>query len=209
MGQLFHMDSPIMRFLGGMTDLIALNLIWLICCIPLITIGPSTAAMYCVARRITRKEYPSVLQAFFREFRANFRTSLLVSLALLLPAALAGAYLLAAVSGGLDGLPLVKYLSCLAAAVIASACSYAYPLLALFDNSVGSTLKNALILPLANPFLAAAVTGLNILPVLLLLLNEPMFVRCSFFWLVIGGSLTALVNIRVLDRFFQKFVPSE
>ena len=49
MGKLFSPDSPAIKFLWKAADLIALNLIWLICCIPIVTIGPSTAAMYCVA----------------------------------------------------------------------------------------------------------------------------------------------------------------
>lgn len=36
------LDSPLMRFLSNVADLIALNLIWLICCVPIVTIGPST-----------------------------------------------------------------------------------------------------------------------------------------------------------------------
>ena len=78
MRRLFDLDSPLMRFLSGAADLAALNLLWLACCLPVVTIGPSCTALYYVARRIARREAPPVAKTFFRAFRANFRQSLLV-----------------------------------------------------------------------------------------------------------------------------------
>ena len=209
MGHLFKLDSPLMRFLSNVADLIALNLIWLICCVPVITIGPSTTAMYCVARDITKGDWPPVLKSFFREFRSNFKQSLLVFLALLVPVLLVGAYLLMLVSGGLDRLPIIKYLCYPAIAVIGFVCSYAWPLLACFDNTVGNTLKNAFLLPLANPFLALVVTALNLLPVLLLFINPELFTRCVIFWMLVGCALTAVINAKMLGPFFARMTPAE
>lgn len=209
MGRLFQPESPLMRFLTAVTDLVALNLLWLICCIPIITIGPSCTAMCYVARKIVEKEAPPVTKTFFQAFRANFKQSLIIFLILLVPVVLVGAYLLMAVSGGLDHIPVVKYLSYLAILITGFVCSYVYPLLAHFDNTIGNTLKNAILLPLANPFLALVVTVLNLLPVLTLLINLELMLRISFFWLVIGCSLTAVVNEKMLGRFFQRLVPTK
>ena len=209
MGHLFKLDSPLMRFLSNVADLIALNLIWLICCVPVITIGPSTTAMYCVARDMAKGEWPPVLKTFFREFRENFRQSLLVFLILLIPVCMAAAYLLMFASGGLDHIPMLKYLCALAVVIIALVCSYAYPLLAHFDNTVGNTLKNAFLLPLANPFLAVVVTALNLLPILVLLINPELFSRCVIFWMLVGSALTAVINAKMLGPFFARFAPTE
>ena len=209
MGRLFQPDSPVMRFLTAVADLIALNLLWLICCIPVITIGPSCTAMCYVARKIAEKEAPPVINTFFRAFRTNLKQSLIVFLILLVPIVLVGVYLLMAVSGGLDHLPLVKYLSYLAIIITGFVCSYVYPLIAHFDNTVGNTLKNAILLPFANPFLALVVTALNMLPILTLLINYELMIRISFFWLTIGCSLTAVVNAKLLGRFFQRLAPPE
>ena len=209
MGRLFHPESPLMRFLGNLADLIALNLLWLICCVPIITVGPSTTAMYCVARDISKGDWPPVLKTFFREFRSNFKQSLLVSLVLLIPVLLLGAYLLMLVSGGLEHIPLIKYLCYLAVAIIGFVCSYAFPLLAYFSNTVGNTLRNAFLLPLANPFLALVVTALNMLPVLVLLINPGLFSRCVIFWMLVGYALTAVINMKMLGSLFARFAPPE
>ena len=209
MGKLFSQDSPVIKFLWKMADLIALNLVWLICCIPVITIGPSTAAMYCVARKIAKGEWPAIFKTFFKAFRENFRQSLTVFLVLLIPVCLVAVYLFLSVSGLLDGLALIKYFSYLAIVIICCICTYAYPLMAHFDNTVGNTLKNAILLPLANPVLALIATALNLLPVFILLINFELFVTVSFFWLVIGFSLTALVNTKMLGWLFGRFVSQE
>ena len=48
MGKLFNIDSPVMRFLGKVADLMILNLVTLLCCIPVVTIGASLTAMHYV-----------------------------------------------------------------------------------------------------------------------------------------------------------------
>lgn len=207
MGRLFRPDSPAMRFVSNIADLVALNLMWLVCCIPLVTIGPACTAMCYVARGIAKGEGPVILKTFFRAFRENFRQSLVIFLLLLLPLCMAGVYLLMAASGGLDHIPVLKYLCYLSMAIIAVVCSYVYPLLAHFENTVGNTLKNAFLLPLANPFLALVVTALNLLPILLLLINAEMFSRCVIFWLLGGCALTAVINAKMLGPFFARLAP--
>lgn len=209
MGHLFKLDSPVMRFMSNVADLVALNLIWLVCCVPIITIGPACTAMCYVARGIAAGDAPPVLKTFFRAFRENFGQSLALFLILLIPVCLAAAYLLITVSGGLEHIPVLKYLCVLAVVIIGLVCSYAYPLLAHFDNTVGATLKNAFLLPLVNPFLALVVTALNLLPVLLLLVNAELFARCVIFWLLVGCALTAVVNAKMLGRLFARFAPAE
>ena len=209
MGKLFNPDSPVIRFLWKMADLIALNLIWLICCIPVITIGPSTTAMYCVAREIAKGNWPGILKTFFKAFKDNFKQSLLVFLVLLIPIGLIVVYLFYNIIGALNQMVWLQVLSWLAILIIGFICTYVYPLMAYFDNSLGNTLKNAILLPLANPPLAVLCTALNLLPVILLLISTDVFASAGFFWIVIGGSLTAVINCRLLGALFFKFVPSE
>ena len=209
MGKLFSPDSPAIKFLWKAADLIALNLIWLICCIPIVTIGPSTAAMYCVARDIAKGEWPGILKTFFRAFKQNFKQSLLVFLILLVPICLIAVYLFLAASGALDHAAWMKMFCYLGVAIIGFIWTYVFPLMAYFDNTLGNTLKNAALLPLANPFLAVLCTALNLLPVILLLVSVNVFASAGFFWLVIGGSLTAVINSKLLGILFFKFVPEQ
>ncbi len=209
MGRLFHPESPLMRFLENTSDLILLNLLWLVCCIPVFTIGPATAAMCRMTRDMARGNWPPVFKTFFREFKSNFRQGLQVFLSLLIPVVLAALYLILSISGGLDDVLFLKYLSYIAAAFIGFICSYAFPLVAHFDNTTGNTLKNAVLLPLANPILAVIVTALNFAPVVLYLCNPLLMFRLSLFWVLIGCALTSYINMRLLGQFFDRLTPSE
>ena len=86
---------------------------------------------------------------------------------------------------------------------------YFLPAVVILYFLVPKALKNAVLLPLANPLLAVLCTALNLLPVILLLVSVEVFASAGFFWLVIGGSLTAVINSRLLGILFFKFVPEE
>ena len=75
---IFKYDSPLMSFLNTVFDLMFLNILCFICCIPIVTIGPALAAKYDVAMRIVRKEEPTIFRPFFRAFKNNFKQSIII-----------------------------------------------------------------------------------------------------------------------------------
>ena len=202
-------DSPVMRFLDKLKDLIVLNLIWLVFCIPIVTVGPATTALYTVARKMARGDWPKVWPTFIGEFKQCFRKSFLMSLCLLLPAALLCFYLFMIFAGSFEETLLLTVICGIAAIILGFVCSYAYPLSAYFENTVFQTLKNAMLLPMTNPLLALAVTALNLLPFLLLLLSVELFYRICIIWVIIGVALTAFINCKLLAPLFSKFVPDD
>lgn len=66
-------DSPVMRVLGRLGDIIILNMIFVVGCIPVITIGTSLSALYAVAMKMARGEDPSVWKEFWKAYKRNFR----------------------------------------------------------------------------------------------------------------------------------------
>ena len=202
-------DSRVMRFLDKMKDLIVLNLIWLVFCIPVVTIGPATTSLYAVARKMARGDWPKVWTTFITEFKQCFRKSFIMSLCLLLPTALLGVYLFVVFSGSLKETLLLTVLCGIAAILLGFICSFAWPLSAYFENTIPQTLKNAMLLPMTNPLLALAVTALNLLPFILFLFVNELFIEICIIWIVIGFALTAFINCRLLAPFFSKFIPEE
>ena len=65
-------DSPVMRVLGRLGDIIILNMIFVVGCIPVITIGTSLSALYAVAMKMARGEDPSVWKEFWKAYKRNF-----------------------------------------------------------------------------------------------------------------------------------------
>ena len=75
---IFRYDSPLMVFISTVTDIVILNVLCLICCIPIVTIGPALTAKYTVAMRIVRKEHPAIFKPFFEAFVENLKQSLII-----------------------------------------------------------------------------------------------------------------------------------
>ncbi len=65
-------NSPVIAFLNKMTDLILLNILWIICCIPVVTAGAATTAAYYVSITSIRCGDGYVVKRFFTSFRKNF-----------------------------------------------------------------------------------------------------------------------------------------
>ena len=91
MKKLFDPDSPIMRFLTQAAELAWLNVLWVVCSLPVVTFGASTAALCTAVRNMIRENGRWNAAAFFRAFRDNFKKSTLLWLILLAALAFIGA----------------------------------------------------------------------------------------------------------------------
>ena len=84
MGRLFNLDSPLMSGLSKVADLIWLNILAFIFCIPVVTIGASITALNYVALKMVRNEDGYVTRAFFKSFKQNFKQATIIWLIMLL-----------------------------------------------------------------------------------------------------------------------------
>ena len=69
----FVIDSPVMKFLGRLGDIIILNLIFVVTSLPVITIGTALSALYAVAMKLARGEDPSILKEYMKAFKRNMK----------------------------------------------------------------------------------------------------------------------------------------
>ena len=83
--KLFNYDSPFWSFMSRLADLIILNLLWIVFCVPVVTIGASTTAMYRVTLNMVRGEGSGVVRMFWDAFRLNLKQAVLIFLILLIP----------------------------------------------------------------------------------------------------------------------------
>jgi len=83
MRTILNFDGPLMSFITKITYSAYLNILWLICCLPIVTIGASTTALFYVSLKVAKNEEGSITKAFFHSFKANFRQSTVIWLILL------------------------------------------------------------------------------------------------------------------------------
>lgn len=75
MAKLFDYDNPIWRFMGKVTDMFFLTVLWAVFSLPVVTIGASTTALYYVSLKMAKNNEGYIWQSFWRAFKENFRQS--------------------------------------------------------------------------------------------------------------------------------------
>lgn len=209
--KLFNPDSRIMVFLSRVADLVILNILWLVCCIPVVTIGASTTAMYHVIRHWQKDSVSSIMRDFFQSFKEDFKQATPVYLILLIPtvAVVMNAMLIFNPENSAAVPSYLLVIWFISALILLFISSFVYPVMAFFADTLFKTLRNAMVLALANLPRTILISILNLLPVILLFVNLSFFLQSSIFWLLIGGALVAYLNMSILKPVFKKLVPSE
>lgn len=197
---IFSINSPLWRFTDKVLHLLWLNFLWLLCSLPLVTMGASTTALYTVTLKYAKNQEGYMTREFFRAFRDNFAQSTVISFLLTGIGLFLGADLIL-YAKGTDTSPaamvlLAAFCTCLLIYTFLNL--YIYAVIAKFKNSTLQCLKNALILSLyhwpSSVTMAAAAIG--ILAVGLLLFPPLLF---------LGFSLFAYISSRLFARIFSLY----
>lgn len=142
-------ETKIGTALSGMIDLLAAGFLWLLCCLPVVTAGPATAAFYYTVVKCVRHERSHVGAAFFGAFKSNFKSALLLWLAFLAYAAVTAADAWAAkLMGSEAGLYAYGFWLLIIPGALVLPWLFAY--VSRFENSFGGTVKACFYLSLKN-----------------------------------------------------------
>lgn len=151
---LFNPDHPLMNFITKMAYSAYLNILWLLCCLPVVTIGASTTALFYVTLKMAEDREEGITGMFFRAFRQNFKPATKVWLILLAVGAFLAvdAWVLLHIWNQSAFWTLVSALLIVAALVYAIVLMYAFPLVARFNNTTLGILKVSLLIGLRYLF---------------------------------------------------------
>lgn len=203
MSKLFDLDSPIMRFLSRMADMIILNLLVFVCCIPIITVGAAFTAMHYVLLKMVRDEEGYLIRGFFKSFVQNFKQATLIWLLMLVVVfVFAGDWIIFRYSG--VTFPKALIIGVIAISIIAMMVAvYVFPLLSRFDNSVKHTVHNAALLAFANFPKTILMMIIYALPWVIGLFSAYTYIFIFFF----GISVPAYCAAWLYSGIFKKFEP--
>ena len=208
MGKFFNMDSPMVRFMTKLADLMLVNVLFILSCLPVITIGAAWTALYFVVMKLFRSEEGGIFRDYWRSFRQNFRQAtilwciVLVLLALvlmdmrlitLMPASPAAA----AVHTALLGLLVITWL----------VLQFLFPSLARFENPLKTTAKNAMLITVCHLPKAIIMAVFSAGMVYITLLNGYTLSIGILIWMLIGFSLVAFCNSSFLLKIFDSYTP--
>lgn len=198
------LENPIVQVISRITDFIILNLMWILCSIPIITIGASTTALYTVMLKIVKNEEGYIVKGFFKAFRENFKQSTLMWLIFL-----AVGFVLMIDFSALRLMPVqaasfMQILFLIMACLIICTMVYAFALQARFVNTVKNTLKNAVILVFAKLPYTVLILIVTVGPVFVTLWNGQTLIIGMLIWLFLGAAVVAWLQSLLLRHIFKK-----
>ena len=205
-------DSPLMRLLGKAADLMWLNILCLLCSLPVFTIGASFTAMQTIFYRLLHNEDVYVTREFFSSFKRNFKQATLVWLVIMLfYAILAFDYMFLADETSEFGF-FLQTVAMILAVIVFLISLYVFPIISRYENTTKETLKNAVIIAISNPIrslimlvvfafciFVEIIISFKLLPLLFVFCISVPFYFCSMVYMPIFDKLDGVTPGQATD----------
>lgn len=205
MGKIFDLESPVFSFLSKMADLIWLNILTVICCIPIFTVGASLTALNYVVLKMVRNEEGYINKSFFKSFKQNFKQATVIWLIMLAGIlVLAGDFFILKYAA----VEFPSWLNVVLAAVtiiLIIAVMHVFAVLAKFENTIKNTFRNSFLMGILSLPKTLLMIICWIIPVVIGL----FFYQILPVVLMFGMSLPAYVCALLYNKTFKRFEPEE
>ena len=196
MGSIFNPDSKFTHYTNKFSDLITLNLWFVLTSLPLVTIGASATAMHYVLLRIYRDELEySITKNYFRAFRENFRQATAIWIVYIVFGAVLFADLFFITNPGFLKIPVT-----IVSILLVLSLSWIFVLQSRYANPVYATIRNAVVFSIMHPIDTVLMCALMLLPILLLISKPsaiPIVVICGF-------SLAGIIRAMIYGKVFSQ-----
>ena len=196
MGRIFSLDSPLFSFLSKVADLILLNILTLICCLPIVTVGASMTALHYVVLKMVRDEESYIVRSYFKSFKQNFKQATIIWLILLL----VGAVLIGDRFSNWIRIALFTVII-----IVLLAAMHLFPVLSRFDNTIKNTFKNSFFMGI----LTLPKTILMLLCWVAPLVIAAFIVQATPIVFMLGISAPAYLCAKLYNKTFKRFEPEE
>ena len=210
MKNLFSLDNPFIQFLARVGDMILANFLFLICSLPIITIGAALTGLNKVTQEIAMDESPSLLKSFFGAFKENFRQAtaawliiLVFFLGMICNQLLVSFYCVGVIE------QVFRWILYFIMALMVAIAAYVFPLIVRYENSLKQHFINATVLAVVKLPRTLVMVVLIALPLVLAYISFPIFFRTLIFWLFLGFGFSSYVSSVLLVPVFRKIEESE
>lgn len=201
MGNFFNIDNGFFTALSKFVDIIIISLIWMVCCIPVVTIGPATTSLYYAVVKVIRRERGYLVREFFHSFRLNLKNGIISGVLLTLLAIVL--IFDRRFASTLTGTQAFVMMSIFNAMIFLLVCVtiYIFPLLSRFSMGVKQLFKTSLFMAMRH------------LPTtILLVIITAVFVLGTYIMpiiILISPALCILLISFLLERVFKKYMPEK
>lgn len=194
-------NNPFFNAMGKIGDLILLNVIFILSCVPVVTIGAALSALHISTDKISRNIESHVMRDFFLAFRENFKNSTVMWLILAAAGSLiyASARYIASGSGVLY-IPFIFVLTLYIFILI-----YAFALQAEFVNTAPRILLNSLLTAVSNLPQTILLVLVICLPACVTFMLPEIIYATFMYWVLIGFSLSAFIADFIYRAVFKRY----
>lgn len=211
MGKIFNFDGPFLTFMSRAADLFWLNTLYIICCIPIVTIGAATTALYYVTLKMAKDEESYITKSYFKSFKDNFKQATIIWLILLLIIVIMVTDLFIVNGGSLANIlnnesinTVVLVAVGIVALLVAFELTYVFAILAKFDNTVKNTIINSFLISIRHLPYTIGMILITAVPYVLIFLSP-----AAMLIILIMFSLVAYINSRFFNKIFVFYMPKE
>lgn len=209
MNKFFNMDNTFFSFMSRVADLMLLNILFIICCLPVVTIGSSITAMYYVTLKMVRNEESYIAKSFFKSFRENFKQSTILWLIMLVAGILIfiDFNIVNQIQSTLT--TIVRYGLYFITFIYLLILIYLFPVLSKFYNSIKNTFQNALLMSIRHLPFSILLIVIWIAPIVITFIHPTIFMYGLLVWILIGFSLFSFLCSLLLIKVFDHYMPKE
>ena len=196
------MDGPVMRAMTDLMNLVILNLLTLLCSLPVVTAGAAVTAMHYILMQMPEQKEGHIVRTFFAQFRSNLKSATPPWLILLGISALL--YADYRIFGGEGATRYMRIPVFIGAAIVGMLYVWLFPYLARFENRLGASLKNAFLLAVGYlPRTAAMVAITAVVPYFLTQVMS-LWPLALFVGISLPGYFCTLLYRSVIEKMVEK-----
>lgn len=193
MNSFFSYDSPFMRGLEWIVDVIWVNILLVVTLLPIITVGAALAASYDSLRRIREGE-AHVTRMYFRAFASNFgKATALWAVYGVIGAALAYTWIVLRIDGLL--IPKIAF-----SVLWVIGFEWVWYLQSRFENTVGATLRNSLLFGISYPLTTIALAAIDAVAIYVVYASFMYLIQGLFLLAVLGPGFVLSMHVPILER---------
>lgn len=202
---IFSYESKVSQVLMFVADLCILNLCFILCCLPIFTIGAAQAALYSGIRTLQDPEDDSSpAKAFFKAFKVGFGSITLAWLAFFVVEILLGFALWNASLQKLDGGNAPYWISIIGLAIVMLLHAQIPLFHARFTCSAGQLIRNSFFLVIAHPLRSILAAALIWAP--LATTTRPSFMFISLAFILLYYGVVFLLNFNIMKKPFKTLI---
>lgn len=200
MANMFHPEGKFDHYGGKLADIMWLNVLVFLCCLPVVTAGAAVSAMHYVLLKIHRDEEGKIAATFFKAFRDNFKQATVTSLIFGTVLFLLLVNLQIVFTGQLERAGILWYVLLIAAVIAIGIFNWSLILLSRYKSTLRGTIRLAITLCFAYPLRSVVMAALAVLPAAMLLMAAENLTIV----LMAGIALTGLVQTLLYNRVFKR-----